>query len=274
MIGQETRTARLGKWLLRALILLFAAAPIYACLLVALTPRTHMLESQLVPHYFQISNFFDSFQAANASIFNSFFYAIATVLFTLIFSIPVAYILARYEFKAKKMLLFGLLLTQMIAGIVILPSLYGIYTHIGFINSRFALILTLTGVNLALTIWLLFGFFATLPGEVEEAAYIDGITFSKLIVQIIVPMSAPAIAVSAIFAFINSYNEFLIPMFLITDSSLQPITMKLYNYLTDTTVLWPTVGSTALIGLFPPVFIFLLFQKYIIGGLTAGAVKS
>ena len=274
MIGKEVFLARLGKWLTRGLIMIFAAAPIYACLVVALTPRAHMLEAQLLPHYFQLSNFWESFQAVNTSIFNSFCYSISTVILTLVLSIPVAYILARYEFKAKKTMLFGLLLTQMIAGIVILPSLYGIYANIGFINSRFALILTLTGVNLALTIWLLFGFFATIPKEVEEAAYIDGITFTKLIVQVIVPMSAPAIAVSAIFVFINSYNEFLIPMFLITDSSMQPITMKLYNYLTDTTILWPIVGSTALIGLFPPVIIFLFFQKYIISGITAGAVKS
>jgi ABC-type glycerol-3-phosphate transport system permease component len=274
MIKKISLPSRLGKWLTGILLLVFSVAPIYACLILALTPRSHMLETQLTPHYFQVSNFLNAFKEIYFSIGNSFFYAIATVVFTLVISIPVAYIVARYEFKAKKVMLFGLLLTQMIAGIVILPSLYAIYTKIGFINSRFMLILTLTGVNLALTIWLLVGFFVTLPQEVEDAAYIDGVSFTKLIILIIVPMSAPAIAVSAIFAFINSYNEFLVPLFLITDSSMQTITMKLYNYLSDTTVLWPIVGSAALIGLLPPVVTFLFFQKYIVSGITSGAVKS
>ncbi|HEY8499375.1 MAG TPA: carbohydrate ABC transporter permease [Clostridia bacterium] len=258
----------------KALIIIFSVSPIYACIIVSLTPYSNLLSPQLFPHYFDIGNYAAAFKNIAPYMLNSFLYAIMTICFTLFVSIPVAYICARYNFKGKSPVVFGLLLTQMISGIVLLPSLYSIYNNFDLLDNRFSLVFTFTGVNIALTVMLLMGFFKTIPYAIEEAAYIDGINFTMLLVRIIVPISLPAIAVSAIFTFINSYNEFVIPLFLLTSPEIKTLTLRLYSYMSDTTVLWNIVGAAALIGMLPPVLIFMFFQKYIISGITSGAVKG
>ena len=125
-----------------------------------------------------------------------------------------------------------------------------------------------------MAVWVLYGFFQTLPKEIEEAALIDGCSYVGTLIRIIVPISGPGIAVGAIFVFINSYNEFVIPLFLLTDARLQTITMALYSLLTDTTIRWELLAGCSLIVIIPPVIIFLLFERYIVSGLIAGAVKN
>ncbi len=262
------------KWLLRIFFMLFAVLPIYACLIIALTPYGNLMEAQLFPKYWFFRNFIDSFGFICLKIFNSFLYSVFSVAAALAIALPSAYVLARYHFKGKRLILFGLLLTQMMAGIVILPSLYSMFSRFHLVNSRIGLVFVLMGVNLALVVWLLYGFFQTLPREVEEAAYIDGASFLGMFTRVILPMSMPGISVGAIFVFINTYNEFVIPLFLLTDAKLHTITLSLYTLLTDTTIRWHVMAGSALIALLPPVLIFIFFQKNIIHGLTSGAVKS
>jgi ABC-type glycerol-3-phosphate transport system permease component len=170
--------------------------------------------------------------------------------------------------------LFSLLLTQMMAGIVILPSLYTMYSKLKLVDSPYGLVFVLMAANLALAVWVLYGFFQTLPKEIEEAALIDGCSYVGTLIRIIVPISGPGVAVGAIFVFINSYNEFVIPLFLLTDARFQTITMALYSLLTDTTMRWELLAGCSLVVIIPPVIIFLLFERYIVSGLTSGAVKN
>lgn len=262
------------KWVFGVAIVLFSVAPIYSSLLIALTPASHVMEAQLYPKYWAFSNFTKAFQLIRPSLINSFIYSILTVLFTLAIAIPPAYIIARYRFRFKTTLIFLILMTQMIAGIVLLPSLYQFFNKIHLVNTSFGLVLTLIGLNLALTIWLLLGFFTSLPREVEEAAIVEGAGFLTVLVRLVIPMASPGIAVGAIFTFINAYNEFATPLFLLTDAGKHPLTMRLYSFLSDITVQWDMVGSAATIGMIPPVLIFLFFQQYIIKGMTVGAVKN
>lgn len=258
----------------KVIIILFSLAPIYACLIVSLTPYSHMLTPQLVPHFLALSNYTEAFGGIVLNMLNSFAYSIATILLVMVTCIPLAYICTRYEFKLKKYLLFGVLLTQMISGIVLLPSLYQNYNMLGLLNNRLVLIFTFAGVNMGMTIWLLIGFFKELPYAVEEAAHIDGANFVTTLVRIVIPISVPGIAVGAVFTFINSYNEFIIPLFLIVTPEFKPLTLRLYSYLSDTTVKWNVVGAAAMIGMVPAIAIFLACQNYIIGGITTGAVKN
>ena len=126
---------------------------------------------------------------------------------TTVISVPAAYVLARNKFRGKQTILFSLLFTQMIAGIVLLPSLYMIFQKISMSNSIFGVILVMSGVNLALVVWILFGYFRTLPVGIEEAARIDGCNYMRLLINIILPLSGPGIAVGAIFVFINTYKR-------------------------------------------------------------------
>ncbi|MCB0046371.1 MAG: carbohydrate ABC transporter permease [Caldilineaceae bacterium] len=273
MIEKQTIGSAFLKWSLRIAITLFALLPMYAAIIIALTPSSDVMNRQLFPRYFEISNFATGFTTIGSGIRNSFFYSGASTILTLIISIPAAYVLARHHFRGKQIVLFGLLFTQMIAGIVLLPSLYTLFYNINAINSVAGVILVLTGVNLALVVWILYGYFQTLPVGIEEAAMLDGCGYLRMLVEIVLPISGPGVAVGAIFVFVNTYNEFVIPLFLLTDQAKYPLTLSLYSMLTDITLRWEIIAAASLIAIIPPTLIFLFFQKYIINGLTTGAVK-
>ena len=274
MIERQTLLGTITTWFFRVLLTLFALLPIYAAFIIALTPSSHVMNLQLYPNFFEISNFKHGFTIISNGIKNSFFYSSVSTILTLFISIPASYVLARNNFPGKRVILFSLLFTQMIAGIVLLPSLYVIFHQMNISNSTFGVILVMTGVNLALVIWILYGYFQTLPAEIEEAAMMDGCNYVQILLKIILPLSGPGIAVGAIFVFINTYNEFVIPLFLFTTHPKYPLTMVLYSMLTDTTMRWELIASSSLIAIIPPILLFTFFQKYIIQGLTTGAVKS
>ncbi len=264
----------IASWSLRVLFAVFCVLPIYASVIVALTPYAEIMRPQIVPLFWEFANFVGAMRFIAPRLVNSFFYSIASVALALVIAVPCAYILARHEFRGRRAVLFSLLLSQMMAGIVIMPSLYSIFNHLGFLDSRIGLILVLTGANLALNVWILFGFFQSLPREVEEAATIDGASFLAMLLRVVVPVSGPGIAVGAIFVFINAYNEFVIPLFLISRARLLTITQSLYTLLTDTTIRWHIMAASSLIGMVVPIVVFIVFQKYIVRGLTSGALKG
>lgn len=274
MIEKQKAGASFVKWCLRVVITLFALLPIYAAIIIALTPSSNVMEMQLFPKYFDILNFAKGFNVIGNGIKNSFLYSGISTLLTLIISIPAAYVLARNNFRAKRFILFSLLITQMIAGIVLLPSLYTIFHEFNMTSSVFGVILVMTGVNLALVVWILYGYFQTLPIGIEEAAMIDGCSYMRMLTKIILPISGPGIAVGGIFVFINTFNEFVIPLFLLANKEQYPLTLSLYSMLTDTTMRWEVIAAASLIAIIPPTLVFIFFQKFIVNGLTKGAIKS
>ncbi len=274
MLNKESVFVKVLRIVLSATFCLFAIIPIYAALIVALTPYSNMLEAQLVPHYFELSNFATAFNLIYDNILNSFLYASGATILTTAISVPAAYAIARYKFKLKRGVLFALLLTQMMAGIVILPTLYKTFNSLGMLNSPLSLILVYSAVNLALVVTIHHGYFVSLPVQIDEAAEIDGCSYMQTLFRIIFPISGPGIAVGAIFVFINSYNDFVTPLFLLSNAKQYPLTLTVYSLLTDTTIRWHIMAAASLIGIVPPVAIFTFFQKYIIKGVTSGAVKG
>lgn len=262
------------RFVLCLVFCIFALIPVYAAVIVALTPYSNMLEAQLVPHYFEISNFLEAFKSIGLNVVNSFTYAACATVLTTAVAIPAAYVLARYRFGGRKGVSFALMVTQMMAGIVVLPTLYKMLNNLGMLNSRIVLIMVFTAFNLALVVTILQGYFATLPASLDEAASIDGCNYLDILLRIIVPVSGPGIAVGAIFVFVNTYNDFVIPLFLLSDASQYPLTLKVYSMLSDTTIRWHIMAAASLIGIIPPVALFTFFQKYIIQGVTTGAVKG
>lgn len=184
------------------LFIILALGPLYATLIISLTPDSELLKAQVYPMFLELSNFYIAFIFIIRNVLNSFFYAIATTLVVAIISIPAAYVLARYRFKGKQTILFLILITQMMAGIVILPTLYSQFNRFGLVNRASTLIFVLSSVNLALSIWLLYGYFKTLPDAIEDAAQLDGVNYINLLVKVILPISGPGVAVSSIFVFV------------------------------------------------------------------------
>lgn len=263
------------KWILRILLVLFAVLPIYGGLIVALTPYENIMEPLLYPKYFCLHNLVEVWTETGLGrmIVNSVLYASLTTLCVVLVGVPAAYAFARYRFRGRRFLLFGFLSAQMFSPILILPTLYLLFSRLHLLNTFHGVVFAMTGFELALAIWLQLGFISTIPREVEESAMLDGASIGTILSRIVAPIAAPGIAASAMFTFTGTYNSFIVPLFLLTKSRMYPMTLGLYSMVTELQVKWHLVASASIIGLVPAVVFFLLAQRYIIEGAAAGAVK-
>ncbi len=208
-------------------------------------------------------------------IFNSFFMAITVTFFSLLLVIPAAYSYARFNFPFKQGSLWVLLAVNMFSGAVLLIPLFKLLRYFDLLNTYFAMIVPGIAFCIPTSIWLLKAYFEKIPVELEEAAYCDGASRMDILFRIIAPLSTPGIAVTAIYAFIQAYaQQFL---FAITFNSIReymPIVSGLTEFIGYQSVKWNEMMAASIVGVFPVLIVFIFLQKYIVEGLTAGAVKN
>jgi len=208
-------------------------------------------------------------------IFNSFFLATVTSLLTLLFVIPAAYSYARFNFPAKNTSLYLLLAINMFSGAVLLIPLYKLLRTFGLLNTYQAMIVPGVAFLIPTSIWLLKSYFEKIPIELEEAAFCDGATRIQILRYVITPLSTPGLVVVGIYAFIGSYaQQFLFAISFNQKKEFMPIPAGLYEFIGYTTVKWNEMMAASLVGIAPVLLVFLFLQKYIVEGLTAGAVKN
>ena len=208
-------------------------------------------------------------------IFNSFFLATCVAILTLIFVIPAAYSYARFKFPAKNTSLYLLLAINMFSGAVILIPLYKLLRTLGLLNSYQSMIIPGVAFLIPTSIWLLKSYFAKIPIDLEEAAFVDGASRIQILRHIIAPLSTPGLVVVGIYAFIGSYaQQFLFAITFNQKKEYMPIPSGLYEFIGYTTVKWNEMMAASLVGIAPVLIIFLFLQKYIVAGLTSGAVKN
>ena len=208
-------------------------------------------------------------------IFNSFFLATVTSLLTLLFVIPAAYSYARFKFPAKNTSLYLLLAINMFSGAVLLIPLYKLLRTFGLLNTYQAMIVPGVAFLIPTSIWLLKSYFEKIPIELEEAAFCDGATRIQILKHVIAPLSTPGLVVVGIYAFIGSYaQQFLFAISFNQKKEFMPIPAGLYEFIGYTTVKWNEMMAASLVGIAPVLLVFLFLQKYIVEGLTAGAVNT
>ena len=208
-------------------------------------------------------------------IFNSFFLATVTSLLTLLFVIPAAYSYARFKFPAKNTSLYLLLAINMFSGAVLLIPLYKLLRTFGLLNTYQAMIVPGVAFLIPTSIWLLKSYFEKIPIELEEAAFCDGATRIQILRYVITPLSTPGLVVVGIYAFIGSYaQQFLFAISFNQKKEYMPIPAGLYEFIGYTTVKWNEMMAASLVGIAPVLLVFLFLQKYIVEGLTSGAVKN
>ena len=208
-------------------------------------------------------------------IFNSFFLASCVAILTLIFVIPAAYAYARFKFPAKNTSLYLLLAINMFSGAVILIPLYKLLRTLGLLNSYQSMIIPGVAFLIPTSIWLLKSYFEKIPIDLEEAAFVDGASRVQILRHIIAPLSTPGLVVVGIYAFIGSYaQQFLFAITFNQKKEYMPIPSGLYEFIGYTTVKWNEMMAASLVGIAPVLIIFLFLQKYIVAGLTSGAVKN
>ncbi|GIV64715.1 carbohydrate ABC transporter permease [Caldilinea sp.] len=208
------------------------------------------------------------------SILNSAIVGLGTMLLTLVLAAPAAYALARLKLRGATLAILLLLITQLLPAIVIATPLFVVFSRIGLINSYPALILANTTFTLPFAVILLRPFFLTVPRELEAAAQIDGCTQFGAFARVILPLVQPGLLTVAVFAFLMGWGEFLFAMTLTTNEMIQPATAALNKFIGQYGTEWNKLMAVATTIAIPIIIIFASLQRYIVSGLTTGAVKE
>jgi multiple sugar transport system permease protein len=206
---------------------------------------------------------------------NSLIVSLFTTLLTLLAATPGGYVLSRFKFRGVRAVLLVILATQMFPYAVILISLYTLFRQLHMLNTYPALILAFTTFSLPFSIWMIKGFCDTLPPDLEEAGRIDGLSLMGVLLRIVLPLIVPGIVAVGFFAFLNSWNELLYAVTLTTSPDMRTIPAGFIGtYVGEFQDRWPDMMAASVVVALPIVILFTAFQKQLVSGLTAGAVKG
>ncbi len=208
------------------------------------------------------------------ALINSTVIAGTTTVICLFFGAIAAYAIARLRFRLKSVVMTTILAISFFPAVAIIGPLFVLFSNTGLINTYAAVIVTDVVFALPLTIWILVAFFKELPRDLEEAAQVDGATTIQAFRKVIVPLAAPGVFTTAILTFIFAWNEFLFAVVFLFDSTTQPVTVVIPNFATTYTTDYGAQSAAAVVVTIPLVILVLIFQRRIVSGLTAGAVKG
>lgn len=206
---------------------------------------------------------------------NSLIVGICTTLLTLLAAVPAGYVLSRFRFRGARALLLVILATQMFPYVTILISLYTLFRQLHMLNTFPALILSFTTFSLPFSIWMMKGFCDTLTTDLEDAARVDGASRLRTLWTIVVPIIIPGVVAVGFFAFLNSWNELLYALTLTSSPDMRLIPPGfVLTYIGEFQDRWPDMMAASVVVSLPIVVLFTVFQKQLVSGLTAGAVKG
>ncbi len=269
-----------GTYGVLVLFLVFSLFPFFWMIRTALTPRdaAFSLHPQLLPPAVTVDNFSRVLSSPTipflTQLKNSLIVSCGTTAVVLLAGTWGAYALARLTFKGKRAFGFSLLLIQLFPGVLLIIPLFAVLVQVKLVNSLLGLVIAYSTGNLPFVVWLLRGYLLSLPLELEDAARIDGCTSLGVIFRIVLPLAAPGLAAAATLAFVNSWNEFLFAYVLINDDTKRVLAVGLTSYIDQFTTDYAGLFAMATLTTLPVVIVFMLFQRYLVGGLAAGAVKA
>jgi arabinogalactan oligomer/maltooligosaccharide transport system permease protein len=198
----------------------------------------------------------------------------ATTLVGLAFAVTAAYALSRFRFPGKEAGMQGLLITQMFPATLMMVPLYAILDRLHLLDTLVGLVLVYATTSLPFCIWMLKSYFDTIPRELEEAATMDGATAGQVFLRVVLPLARPALAVTALFSFLQAWNEFILAATLLNDPTRFTLPVQLQRYVGEYQVEWGKFAAGAIIVSMPVMALFFALQKHLVGGLTQGAVKG
>ncbi len=207
-------------------------------------------------------------------ILTSSYVSIGTVLITLFFAIPAAYAVARLNFFGKNFLSTSILIIYMFPAIVLVIPLYTVFSQLGLRNSIEGLLVVYTATTLPVAIYMLQGYFKSIPKEIEEAGLIDGQNWFGIIIKIIIPLSLPAIASVSLYVFMIAWNEFLFSLMFLDNPKTFTLSRAINHLTGDAETPRQFLMAGSVVVTLPILLIFVYFEKYLVSGLTAGSVKG
>lgn len=256
---------------------LISLLPFVWSLLTSLKPQDqiYVFPPRILPDPATMYNYSQAIQhGLLLALFNSMFISLMTVLLVLISGSLAAYPLARITFRGSQVVMFLIIAPMMIPGLVNLVPTYIVMAKLGLLNSYQGLILIYWVHALPMAIWILRGFFQSIPSELEDAASVDGASRLRTLISIILPLSQPALAAVSLLVFLNAWNEFVIASIMISSSVLRTAQVFLYQTMTEVGVNWGEMMASALAINMPVLVLYLVLQRRFIAGLTAGAIRA
>jgi multiple sugar transport system permease protein len=260
-------------------ILFWCLAPAYWMVVTAFRDVGYTYDTSILPTHVTLDNFKTAFDTSfgnhfGQALLNSLFIGTVVTLVSLVIGVFAAYALARLNFKFKYLVLGFILGASMFPGVALITPLFQLFTNIGWMGTYQALIIPNISFVLPLTVYTMTSFFREMPWELEESARVDGCTQGQAFRRVIMPLAAPAIFTTAILAFISSWNEFLIASQLSSDAT-QPVTVAIASFAgaQPNQIPYTAIMAAGTIVTIPLVILVLVFQRKIVAGLTAGAVK-
>jgi arabinogalactan oligomer/maltooligosaccharide transport system permease protein len=205
---------------------------------------------------------------------NSVIVSFATTLVGVALATTAAYAFSRFVFVGRKQALASFLITQMFPGVVMAIPLYILLDTLSLLNSLVGLILVYSTTSVPFCVWMLKGYFDTIPKDLEEAALIDGATRWQIFWRIVLPLAKPAIVVTALFSFMTAWNEFILAATFLSDERMFTLPVVLQRYVGDYSTQWGYFAAGAVLVSLPVMALFFALQRFLIGGLTAGAIKG
>ena len=264
--------------LLVAAIAIYAVFPFYWAIVSSLRSGQALYSTALIPDQVSLANYVAVFteQPFARNILNSMIVALTTVLLSLALAVPAAYALGRIAFRGRAAILFAVLAISMFPQIAVLSGMFEVIQKLGLYNRLLGLSLANLTMTLPFTVWILTAFMADLPREIEEAAVVDGASPFIIIWHVLLPLMAPAIVATGLLAFIMAWNEFLFALTFTLSSETRtvPVAIALISGATGYELPWGNVMAASVTVTLPLVVLVLIFQRRIVAGLTAGAVKG
>jgi trehalose/maltose transport system permease protein len=269
---------KLGFSILVAAITTFALFPFYYAVLTSFRSGTDLFRVAYLPDRLDVSNYMAVFerQAFGRNILNSVAVACAVVAMSLLLGVTAAYAFGRVAFRGRTILLFTILAVSMFPQVAVLSGMFELIRALGLYNALPGLVLANLMLTLPFTVWVLTTFMRELPREIEEAALVDGATPWIMVRRVFLPLMAPAAVTTGLLAFIAAWNEFLFALtFTLTNEQRTvPVAIALMSGSTAYELPWGTIMAASVIVTLPVIALVLVFQRKIVAGLTAGAVKG
>lgn len=276
--ASERALGRIGLYAALALAMFFAFFPIYWMLVTSLRPNTEVFAfpPTLLPQTLTLEHYANFIKNPQLLIYlgNSVLVATTTALGSLIISVYAAYSFSKFRYTGRRALMFLVLSAQMFPQALLLISLYLMFSELKMLDTYAVLVLSFTTFTLPLCIWMLKGYFDHIPTDLIEAAKIDGAGQMQIIHRILVPIVRPALVATGIFAFMRGWNDFIYALTLVGKSKQTLPPGLVLTYIGEFQSQWADMMAASLLVSLPLVIAFILFQRQIVSGLTAGAVKG
>jgi multiple sugar transport system permease protein len=208
------------------------------------------------------------------ALWNSFTVGMWVAILNLVVSITAAYAIAVIHFKGRQAALYTILVTRVIPDIALIVPLFLVMRNLDLVNTRFSLVVTYLAVTVPFTIFILISYFEQIPRDLYRAARADGCSHVQALRHVYLPLSLPALVASVMFAFLTSWNEFIFALILTQNITSQTLPIVISGFVMDFTTSFSFVNAAGVIAIVPPVVLAMMFERYIVSGLTAGAVKG